>query len=179
MTTLMEEWLEIEEYPGYWVSDQGRVRSRTGRPMTPHTNQRGLVYVSVFYHGRQHSLSIARLVAEAFLPTPSSEAFDTPINLDGDRTHNTRWNILWRPRWFAMKYHTQFKTAQGFYNTPVQDADTGYVYTSAWEAAVTHGLLARDVISGALNDERVWPTGHRFQLLDITHIIPAQNRGIV
>ncbi|HEY6022145.1 MAG TPA: hypothetical protein VIY48_20435, partial [Candidatus Paceibacterota bacterium] len=80
-------------------------------------------------------------------------------------------------RWFAMKYHAQFRAMRG-YNVPVQDRDTLEVYKNAWDAALANGLLAQEVAVKALNGQEVWPTGQKFQLLSISHIIPSQSRGI-
>lgn len=179
MTPSLENWVEVPHFPVYSVSNVGRVRnSDSGRFLTLFMNQSGYVYTSLCQGSTRCNMSVARLVAEAFLPPPPYEAYDTPINLDGDRTHNDATNLMWRPRWFAMQYHSQFKALRG-YNVPVQERETLQVYRNAWDAALSNGLIASEVAVKALNGQAVWPTGQKFQLLSISHIIPAQKRGIL
>ena len=67
-----------------------------------------MVFVGLFRDQEQYKRSVALLVAKAFLKQPS-EFFDTPINLNGDRLDNQVINLMWRPRWFAIKYNRQFR----------------------------------------------------------------------
>jgi hypothetical protein len=112
----MEDWRDIRFFPGYSVSTIGRVRNDdTGRMMTLMVNQSGVVNVGLTRSREQHRRAVALLVADAFIPRPIREAFDTPINLNGDRMNNTIDNLVWRPRWFAIKYIQQFKNnVRGF-----------------------------------------------------------------
>lgn len=73
----MEEWKTIKEYPGYEVSNLGRVRSLYYRKKseTPNLQLRKLVLGS---HGylvvslKQKAYCVHRLVAETFLPNPDN-----------------------------------------------------------------------------------------------------------
>ena len=101
---MAERWTPIEHFLDYEVSDQGRIRSRlTDRILSLNPNQFGVIQVGMMRDSEQRHRSVPLLVAKAFLPEPGG-AFDTPINLDGDRTNNAVENLLWRPRWFAIKY---------------------------------------------------------------------------
>ena len=179
----MENWASIPSFPGYSVSDNGRVRyDEHDRILARLVNTTGIVYVGMFHEGAQHNRGVARLVAEAFLPTPIYPTFDTPINLDGDRTRLEVTNLMWRPRWFAVKYHQQFKKIWSE-KRPIVDVATDVRYKNSMHAAMTHGLLALDVFEWALmfdyymdkEVKGVWPTNQRFRHV---HIIPRPRRGL-
>jgi len=140
------------------------------------------VYVGLVKDGEQYNRTVARLVADAFLPKPSFKTFDTPINLDGDRTHLEVTNLVLRPRWFAVKYRQQFKV-QWSEDNPVVDIESGVKYTNSMHAATSCGLLALNVFEWAMmydyymlkKVEGVWPTNQRFRFV---HIMPRQLRGL-
>lgn len=168
---LRQEWRSVFGFDNYYVSNTGDVRNNlTQRVLTPFVNQLGFSYVCLYQDGRQFKKGISRLVAEAFIPVPD-EPFDTPINLDGDRLNNDIRNLMWRPRWFAVKYNQQFN-----YVTPqvvVQEVETLDVFENPLEAAITFGLLAMEIKIAAWNfthhptaTSRVWPTGQQFRELE-------------
>ena len=99
---------QIPGHPGYKVRPNGEVINMFDRVLTPMTNLRGLLFVGLYYHGVKHNRSVALLVANAFLEPHSNPQFDTPVHLDGDRTNCDVNNLMWRPRWFAVKWHRQF-----------------------------------------------------------------------
>lgn len=162
-----EAWHPIDKFPEYSVSDQGRIRSeKTGRILSLNENQYGVVQVGLMRDGVQYHRSVPLLVAKAFLP-PVHEAFDTPINLDGDRHNNRLENLLWRPRWFAIRYNQQFRRP---YETPIRrrilDITTGEVSENSLECAKRYGLLEQDLVLSILNRTYVWPTYQQFQIFD-------------
>ena len=169
----MEDWREITEFPGYSVSDCGRVRNdETGRILVIQVNQTGVPNVGLVKNPgtpdrTQCKRSVALLVASTFLPLHEQESFDTPINLDGDRLNNHVHNLMWRPRWFAVRYFEQFRSSMrwGFY-TPIED-QKGERYENSWEAALKNGLLDQDIYIAALNHTYVWPTYQVFRVLPI------------
>lgn len=162
----MDLWREITEFPGYSVSDAGDVRNDdTGRMLSRFVNQSGVVNVSLMKLRKQYKKGVALLVANSFLPESLGEAFDTPINLNGDRLDNHAYNLELRPRWFAVKYFRQFRSAVIF-NRPIEDVDTKEYFDSSWDAAIKYGLLERDILVAAMNNTDVWPTRHRFRMVD-------------
>lgn len=168
-----QEWCEIEDFPGYSISNHGFVRSdRFDRLVARRVNNRGLVYVGLSRDSEQVNVSVARLVACGFLPPPRNEAFDTPINLDGDRINNRVENLMWRPRWFAIKYYQQFSRPWANADDPVQELETEEEFERSMLAAIRYGLLALDVSVLAWNYtfhgntwDRIWPTGQQFRSL--------------
>jgi hypothetical protein len=164
----MEEWREVRFFPGYSVSNRGRVRNDdTGRYMTLLINQRGIANVGLTKNKVQYKRSVSLLVATAFLPKMySSESFDTPINLDGDRTNNKIENLMWRPRWFAVNYHQQFNEEDSVgFSTPIVEIKTGEEFENSWEAATKYGLIDREIMVATINRTYVWPTYQQFRLV--------------
>lgn len=162
----MELLEPIPEFPGYWVSNRGYVKNeRRDTPLTNHINNGGLVYVNINRGPRSYNRGLAKLVAEAFLPSPDLSAFDTPINLNGDRQDCRAENLMWRPNWFARRYHQQFHYGREDFYNPVYLAETNTHFPSVWDAAIKYGLLVRDIMHRSYNHEPVWPGNLRFQLV--------------
>jgi hypothetical protein len=162
-----ERWREIDLFPDYSVSDHGRIRSdRWGKYLSLNENQYGLVQVGLMRDGIQHHRSVPLLVAKAFLP-PIPGPFDTPINLDGDRHNNHVDNLMWRPRWFAIKYNQQFRYP---YDNPItskiMDVKTREVTDNSFECFMKYGLLEKDLILSILNRTYVWPTYQEFSVIE-------------
>lgn len=164
---LLEEWAPIREFDNYLISNHGRVQNRdTERIMSLTVNQRGIVMAGLFKGGVQYKRSVTRLVANEFLPAPEPRTFDTPINLDGDRLNNHVDNIMWRPHWFAWKYHSQFKRRYvNAIRVPIMDMKTGDRYADSLDAASKFGLLEEDLVLAILNATFVWPTFQQFAIL--------------
>lgn len=163
----MDEWKLIPEFPGYLVSRDGRVRNQdSGRILVLTSNQNNVTQVGLMKNSVQHKRGVALLVADAFLPRPDHEAFNTPINLDGDRGNNHVDNLMWRPRWFAIQYHRQFHNGKRGFNKPVIDVETGERFNTSWEAATKFGLLDREIMIATLNRTYVWPTYQKFRVIE-------------
>lgn len=163
----MQDWREIIGFSGYSVSDAGTVRNDdTGRIMRTYLNSRGIETVGIMYRGVQHKRSVAVLVADAFIRTARSLQFNTPINLDGDRTNNQVSNLVWRPLWFARKYHQQFQVGPRGLFCPIQNMQTEEVFDSTWDAATFNGLLEQELVMSILNRTYVFPLYQTFQILE-------------
>lgn len=162
-STVQERWSEIREFPGYFVSDCGRVlNDRRGSYLTPTRKANGLVMVGLMSGSVQRKRSLPLLVAGAFLPRPR-DGFDTPINLDGDRNNNHYTNLMWRPLWFARKYHEQFNDRHATFPSPIEDVETGERYMNSMHASVVNGVLDIEIYMSMINNVYVWPTGQIFR----------------
>lgn len=164
----LEYWKPIDEFDGYSVSSWGRIRNeKWDKTLSLSENQFGLLQVGLMRDGTQYHRSVPLLVAKAFLE-PFGEAFDTPINLDGDRHNNRLENLTWRPRWFAIKYNQQFKHP---YENPiielVVDLKSGEISNGSGECAIRYGLLEQDLVYSILNRTYVWPTYQEFGILEV------------
>jgi len=162
-----EEWVPIEEFPGYAVSNLGRVMNiSTDLIKVPTPNQQGIASVNLVQDGTQNRRSVAVLVANTFLPPPPRETFDTPINLDGNRMNNRADNLEWRPRWFAIKYHMQLKKPIPYgFDGVLELIDTGEVFADIRDCSTKYGLLENEIIMASHNRTPVFPTWHTFQLV--------------
>lgn len=161
----VENWSEISDFPGYSVSDWGRVvNDRNGKLATISINTKNLCIVGLMRDRVQHKRSVPLLVARQFVPFyRDREEFDTPINLNGDRTDNRGVNLMWRPLWFARKYHAQFLDDHGTFEEPVEDVETGELFKCTMHAATVHGLLDSEIWLSMMNNTYVWPTGQVFR----------------
>lgn len=106
---MMERWLPVVGWEGvYEVSDLGSVRSVDrvvrnwphgervvrGRQLKPNVRGNGYAYVQLCSPGRKKRLvSIHRLVAAAFLGTPSGTFHVN--HLDGEKLNNQALNLEW------------------------------------------------------------------------------------
>lgn len=163
---MKETWVPIDRFPQYSISDHGKIRNDdTGRILVLSENQYGVVCVGLMRNGVQRHRSVAKLVAQTFIPSPARH-FDTPINLDGDRHNNHVDNLVWRPRWFAVMYNRQFRRP---YPNPIEaeilDPKTGEISKNSFDCATRYGLLEKDVVLSILNRTYVVPTFQEFQVL--------------
>jgi hypothetical protein len=164
---LPEEWEPIADFPGYLISSHGTViKEGVNYPLRTSQVTGGAVRVCLQRDKRQHSRSVKRLVAEAFVPgrTP---IFDTPILLDGFPQNLEVTNIVWRPKWFAWQYMRQLRKKSIHHaKGPVYDRTSGEVYATMFEAAKANGILVSDIYQSTLTGKGTFPTGQRFRFND-------------
>lgn len=155
------EWVEIEGFPMYVVNREGQIKNiRTHQNRHASRTQQGHEKVTLFCDGLPYTRSVALIVAKAFLWNDfNPEIFDTPIHLDNDPTNNHVDNLMWRPRWFALKYTKQYWNLEFRHATPkIQDVTTGIAYGSYIEPCQTFGLLYMDIIQSCTRGIEVFPT---------------------
>lgn len=158
-----ERWVEISDFPGYSVSDWGRVLNMSTECCIKATpNTRNLYMVGLMKNCVQHKRSLPLLVAREFVQRPNA-TFDTPINLDGERSNNHYANLAWRPLWFARKYKQQFTDDHTTFDSPIEDIETGEVYKDSMHASVVNGVLDSHIVLSMHNNTYVFPTGQIFR----------------
>ena len=162
-----EIWKIIRYFENYSVSNYGQIRAeRSGRIMALYENQYGVVCVGMMDGGIQKHRSVPLLVAKAFVPRKFGP-FDTPINLDGDRHNNRADNLLWRPRWFAIKYVQQFKYPYQYpIDYPIINTRTGEISENSLACVKRYGILEKDLVEGIINRTFVWPVYTLFEIYE-------------
>lgn len=159
-----EEWAPLLGYPGYSISNLGRVRNdERDRVLTVVKMPSNYVYVGVVKDGVQVKRSVAKMVGETFLPKPIIKTFTTPIHFDGDLSNCRVDNLDWRPRWFAIKHVRQFRINIKVPPRPVFNISTEEDFKNCWMAVLQYGLLYIDLIKSIASHSTVFPTWHQYQ----------------
>lgn len=151
-----DEFREIDGYPDYEINSDGVVRGGLrARVLTPSPNQQGLLSVALYGEGKQNRYLVSILVANAFLPEPEYDAFDTAIQLDGDRSNCNIDNLMWRPLWFARRYNYE-RRVEPFPNwtAPFELTQNGNVYYHPRDCAIEYGLLEHDINDSLFNSKQ-------------------------
>jgi hypothetical protein len=129
-------------------------------------NAQGIEKVGLVADRIQQTRSVAVLVAESFVDN-DRPAFNTPIHLNGDRRDCRAANLVWRPRWFAVRFHRQFFREDFYLTLPrLICLDTEEVFNGKREASVKYGLIGNDLLQCAINEARVFPTNQSYRILD-------------
>lgn len=161
------EWYELPGFEDYSINPLGHIRhDYSKRILGVRYNQFGVPYVGLTRDGRQYVRSLPRLVADAFVERPNP-IFDTPIQLDGDRMNCEAANLVWRPRWYAVKYNRQFERRYHHpIEAPVRAIDDDLVFRDSFEAARHYGVLEKEIVEAVLNKTYAWPSYKFFELVE-------------
>lgn len=93
----MEIWKDIVSYDGYQVSSLGNVKSfkryPEGKILAPQVSHKGYLLVALFKDGKHKTLSVARLVAQSFVPNP--DGLPQVNHIDGNKLNNCVENLEW------------------------------------------------------------------------------------
>lgn len=105
-----ERWRPIRGFPGYEVSDHGRVKSLAREyhygshddMILAQGDRHGYRCVTLFRDGKRHYKSVHRLVADAFIPNPDM----LPIvnHKDETRSNNRADNLEWCTHKYNINY---------------------------------------------------------------------------
>ena len=109
----MEEiWKPIEDYPGYEISNLGRIKSfrqnAKGKITYGNKDKKGYLTKALYdADGFPKTFKMHRLVAQAFIPNPD----DLPqVNhKDEDKTNNCVTNLEWCDNEYNIKYGTRLQ----------------------------------------------------------------------
>ena len=151
----MEEWKEIQDFPGYYVSNKGRVRSDKckGRvKINPEDDEtilkaiptgRGYLAVGISNKTtKRKRFAIHKLVAKAFIPNPENK----PVvnHIDGNKENNCVENLEWctQRENIIHSIYVLGNTGTLRHGNPktVKCIDTGEIFSSAKEAAAKYDI---------------------------------------
>lgn len=119
----MSEFRKIPGYELYEISKEGEIRNaRTFKVLKPRLNQAGHPVVNLYQDKKRKCISMAHLVALAWLPNVQNYKYVD--HLDGDKLNIHAHNLMWvsAPTSMCRK---------------VLNIDTGQVFHSAREAAAS------------------------------------------
>lgn len=167
---MVEVWKEIDEFPNYEVSDQGGVRNKRTRHILKGAvdNSTGYLKVGLRKTGKDHTVSVHRLVALAFC-----EGFREGLDvnhIDGNKLNNVSSNLEWctRSQNNRHAYEKGLKTSlKGKVGRPVRIVETGEVFNSL--SACAEAIDGQEqTISMCLNDnyKRSTHKGLHFEYVD-------------
>lgn len=164
----MSEWMPVRGFPDYSINPEGQIRrDKNGRLLSPRYNQYDVPYVGLMRGWQQCSRSLPRLVATTFLAAPT-DIFNTPIQLDGDPRNCRVDNIMWRPRWYAVKYKHQFEVRyRNPIDKPILAVEQHEKFPNSFAAGIRYGLLEEEVVLSIINNTPAWPTYQEFELVEM------------
>ena len=87
-----EVFVDIPDFPGYQVSNHGRVRNKKNKILKPYLT-RGYLRVSLYNDSGRKCKLVHRLVAEAFIPNSHNKPAVNHIN--GCKTDSNVSNLEW------------------------------------------------------------------------------------
>jgi len=156
----MEEiWKDIAGYEGrYQVSTLGRVRnSKTARICKPSKcgGSRNYLHVTLYQgsHDSRKSVSIHRLVADAFIPNPDN--LPEVNHIDGNGFNNVVSNLEWithaENMIHASKVLGKRVACCETFAKPIIRVEDGQIFNSITEAAKACGMKTGACISHCLN----------------------------
>ena len=96
MENTNEVWKDIKGYPGYQISNYGRIWSskQHGRYMKPTPNNRGYLQINLIAkNGKRKKELVHRLVAIAFIDNPNN--YTEVHHIDANASNNTADNLEW------------------------------------------------------------------------------------
>lgn len=158
----MQTWKQIEDFPKYSVSPEGQIKNRVRNlPIHIRQNLQGIAMASLMRDEVRLTRSVALIVAQAYLRPPLNEAYNSVIHLNGDRGDCSANNLMWRPRWYAIKYHKMFDVAP--INVSVAIEQTGEIFGTLREACMKYGLIEQETYLRMLNGEGCFHYGYRFK----------------
>lgn len=147
---MTEEWRPVVGYEGlYEVSNLGRVRSlprwrshQQKLVLRCSSNNSGYQQVHLSTHNKQKSMTVHRLVAQAFIPNPENKP---EINhIDGDKTNNKIDNLEWVNRKENV-HHAIYKLDHKTNWCRVRCVETDIIYSSCTEAARINNLSRKHI----------------------------------
>ena len=122
----MEVWRQIERYPNYDASSEGRIRNRkTGRILKTNTSETGYERLSLSKNSRQTTERVHRIIADTFI--------------DGDKSNNRIDNLEFCTRQENIQHAFRTGLSHGSRKKAVRIIETGEEFDSTNECAIAIG----------------------------------------
>lgn len=160
-----EYWQKIDDYPGYEVSDLGRVRnSKTGRILKLSDNGSGCMIVNLQRNNRSDVCQVRWLVAEVFV-NPPYNLDSIPQHINGDYRDCRAENLEWMSR--SDVHWRLYQKGQGMDpdNRPIEILTTGEVYRNIFDCARAIGGYAKNIHRTMYNHHSSY-MGYQFRYSD-------------
>ncbi len=148
-----EEWAELEEFPNYVISTQGRIRHKDREHCRQiSVNENGFPIVVLFgrFGGEsktRYLRQVNKLVADTFLERSVLDDCTSVWHIDGDLMNCDASNLKWDTRGRVLEWNEMHRSRTPRYDTPsVHNVYTGRVYDNAFECAMDEGRLESDIV---------------------------------
>lgn len=139
----MEIWKPLQNFPSYDVSTEGRVRNiKSQRILQTSGDTHGYIKVCLHKNGKQHTVKVARLVAETFLG--GQPRMDVRYK-DDNRSNVSLDNLYWSNRKNTIHDAFYRGTKRPSRQTPVRILETGEKYESVTACANAIGCCRSDI----------------------------------
>lgn len=175
---MLEKWRDVDGFPGYRVSNLGRVKGPRKNSLKLVDGGQGYLKVTLSNNGKHMDKRVNRLVAQAFLPNP--ENLPVVMHRDNDRSNNRVDNLAWG----TYSENNQWMHTCGRHPTNISDEDREKAYKirrspvksinldtleerffdSQHDAARSLGV-SQQHIWGVLNGHRRSTGGYRFEYM--------------
>ena len=169
---LVEEWRPIEGFPGYIISNLGRVYSeRFKRFLKLSVKKSGYVYVALSDSNKKiKHLRLHRLVAKAFIPNPDN--LPEVNHKDENKQKNRADNLEWCTSKYNANYGSMPEKRKNFNSVAVRsiDPESGKEvrrYNSMTEADKDMGGKNISHISQCCNGKRKTCKGLKWEVIDV------------
>ena len=162
-----EIWKDIYGFPGYQVSNQGRVRNKnSGHVLRPGLGGVGYLTVALYENKKSTTKNVHELVANAFIGTKKKGM--TINHKDGDKTNNAASNLEIVTYRDNLLHAYDLKLNQ--HPKPVKIVETGEVFESLKECADAIGGDNANIsscLSGKLKSHK----GLHFETVEKNNIV--------
>ena len=158
---MIEKYVKIEQYPGYYISSLGNVKNSAGKLLKPQKHRDGYIEYCLYKNSKGYRVKAHRLVAMAFIPNP--ENLPQVNHIDENKENNYVNNLEWCTARYNMLYGTRIKRMMnnqgyknkrgssrriGVYN---KENNTTTTFNSLKECGISTGISVkqiRNIISG-------------------------------
>lgn len=91
---MMEQWMQIKEFPKYQISNKGRIKNSKNKILKLRINKKGYSETRLYYgDGTSRNVQIHRIVAEHFIENPNN--YTIVNHIDGNKSNNDSCNLEW------------------------------------------------------------------------------------